>query len=195
MGELDICDTKDKFLSTYEIEIKIPNKYPYGVPVLIEIGNKIPRDDDRHIDDFGTCCVDLDHELEFRSRKKFFLVDFIKEKVYPYLSNQIHFDKEKEFANGEWGHGFKGVKQFYTSKLKINDNQLTVDILNAILDNKIPGRNADCFCGESKFKKCIHYGSVMYLMSVTKLQLAKDLRGFMIFQSEKSSINKTKIIK
>ena len=105
------------------------------------------------------------------------LSDFIKDIVYPFLANQLYFEKEGEYANGEWEHRDEGIIQFYRSQLDIQNNQLEILILNAILNNRIPARNEPCICKQKKFKKC-HYESVQFLKNLGNYRLREDLKIF-----------------
>ncbi|NOQ71168.1 MAG: hypothetical protein GQ574_04140 [Crocinitomix sp.] len=184
IGDIDISDTDGNYFATYKVKIIVPVKYPHGVPKLIEISKLIPRDDDRHIDKNGICCVNMEHELILLARRKLLLFDFIKDQVYPYLANQQFFDKNKKFAGDEYPHFFEGIIKFYSEKLDLTNHTLSIKFLEAILNNQIPSRNDVCLCGEKssngkylKIKNC-HQDTVDFLKSVGQEQLKKDLKGF-----------------
>lgn len=176
-GELDICDTKGQYWDTFDIRIAVPDTYPYCVPFVLEMGGKIPREDDRHISKEGICCLDIEHRLIHMSRRGVRLVDFITNKVYPYFANQIYYEAENQYSSGEYKHHFGGIKQFYEENLQIASVEEAILILNYILNAQELGRNDTCFCGENKYKKC-HWETVMFLKSIGKKQLRLDLDNF-----------------
>lgn len=176
-GELDICDTRGEYWDTFDIKIVVPNTYPYCVPYVLETGQKIPREDDRHISKEGICCLDIEHRLLHMSRRGIRLADFITDKVYPYFANQIYYESEKHYSSGEYRHHFGGVKQFYEEDLQITSTEEVVLILNHILNEKELERNDPCFCGKDKYKRC-HLDTVKFLKSVGKEQLKLDLSKF-----------------
>lgn len=178
-GDIDICDVDGNYWDTFEIEIYIDKvKYPYHAPIVIESSNIIERDIDWHISKKGVCCLDIDHQLEYLSKRGVNITSFYQEKIYPYFTNTLYRIKNGEYANGEYFHNFDGIIQFYKEKLQISDIQTIIKILNSILENKVPGRNNLCLCGsEKKIKKC-HLEPIEFLKSLSKGRIIKDLDGF-----------------
>lgn len=176
-GKLDICDTSGEYWDTFEIALIVPNTYPYCVPKVWELSEKIPRSEERHIDKNGICCVDIEHRLLQMSRKGIKLIDFVTKKVYPYFANQIYYEEKEKYANGEYGHYFNGTIQFYEEEYFITDKNEAVLILENILSGKLPTNNEICFCGKDKYKRC-HKQTVISLKSVGEKQLKNDLKNF-----------------
>lgn len=181
-GDLDICDQEGNYLKTFEIAIDIPENYPYGVPLLFELSENIPRIEDRHINNNGLCCVDIDHELLLLARRGLRLFDFIRDKVYPYFANQLFYEfNDSKYANGEYEHRFQGVIQFYSNRLGLEDPKLIVSFLECLISNKLPGRNKPCLCNAGligkKYKHC-HEDAISLLKSIEKGKIMSDLIGF-----------------
>lgn len=176
VGDLEIFDSAGDYWDTYNIAIKIPVNFPFGIPVLMELDKKIPNNIDRHIIN-GVCCVDIPHKLIKRARKGLLISDFIKEKVRPFLANQIYFDKKECFAGEEYKHGSFGVIQFYEEDLDLNNPILIIAFLENILSKNVPGRNKLCICESKKFKDC-HLETVRFLESLGTERLEKDLELF-----------------
>ena len=178
IGELDICDDEGNYWDTFDIKIVIPKKFPYAIPKVFELNGKILRDNDRHISEDGLCCLDIEHELLRLASKGISLCDFIVDKVYTFFANQLFFEKMGEYANGEYPHGFEGVRYFYSKKLNLTNPVIIIRFLKLILKNQIPGRNDCCPCQSGrKFKKC-HLKSFEYLKSIRRERLKEDLNGF-----------------
>lgn len=176
-GVIDIFDKEGIYWDSFEISISIGGKYPFEIPLVYELSKKIERIKNRHIDKNGLCCIDIPHNLIYDSHKGIILCEFISNKVIPYFANQIYFNKKGEFAEGEWSHDFNGIIDFYSKKLNIKDIKLSVKIINAIIENKIPLRNEMCICGIKKFKNC-HESAVNFLQIVGKKKLLEDLSAF-----------------
>ena len=178
-GDIEICDIDGNYWDTFEIEIYIDkHKYPYHVPIVVESSKIIKRDDDWHISDKGVCCLDIDHELEYLSKRGINITDFYQKKIYPYFTNTLYKIKNGEYANGEYLHNFDGIIQFYREKLQISDIKVILVILDKIIENKVPGRNSMCLCGsERKIKNC-HLKSIDFLKTLSKDRILKDLKGF-----------------
>lgn len=179
-GEIDICDSAGNYLDSFNIDIFLDNdRYPYSIPMVKECSTKIRRHEDWHIDDSGYCCLDIDHELEYKAKRGIELINFYRNSIYPYFANALYKMNFGEYSNGEYDHFFKGVVQFYNKKLLLKDNHLILKILNAVLSNTLPGRNArPCICGQDKkFKRC-HLKCIEFLQCLSKERLLKDLAGF-----------------
>ncbi len=176
-GEMDICDTNGDYWETFEIKIVVPFTYPHCVISVLETSGKIERSDNRHINEIGFCCLDIDHKLQAMKLKGVNLLEFTKNKIYSFFANQIYFDQTEQYAAGDYRHHFNGVRQFYQEDLKISSDEEAIQILEYIFSKQKLGRNDQCFCGTKKFKEC-HLNQVDFLKSVGKEQLKKDLAGF-----------------
>ena len=174
-GEIDICDVNGNYWDTFKIAIHLEkSKYPHTIPLVKETSRKIIRNDDWHISDDGFCCLDIDHELEYLSKRGINITSFYQKYIYPFFANTLYKKQNGEYANNEYNHDFEGVIQFYKEKLKLNDVFLIIKILNVILINKIPERNQLCVCGNNiKIKKC-HLNTIDYLKSLSKERIKKD---------------------
>ena len=178
LGDIDVCDTNENYFETFNIKIIIPKAYPHGVPILLEISNHIPREDNRHINKHGICCVDMDHELLFLAKRKLLLYDFIHDKVYPFLANQKYFDQTGNFAGDEYPHYFDGVVKFYEDRLNLLNDQTTIRFLEALISNTLLTRNEKCWCGSNKKYKNCHESALEFLKSVGKNKVLSDLKNF-----------------
>ena len=154
-GEIDIFDNNDTYYSSYEIKVVIPKEYPYSFPEVYETSGKIPRIADRHInDDEGNCCLCVLQEADIRAKRGITIFDFLDEYVAPFLANQIYFEANGEWANGEYKHGISGIIQYYCELFKTQDIKLILkgfDFYKA----KSTKSYEICFCGSGKkLKKC-----------------------------------------
>ena len=176
-GQLDIFDSVGTYWDTFSIKIYVPYEYPYCVPIVLETENKIERGEHRHINKIGMCCLDIEHRLLVLKKRGINLTSFIKEKVYPYFANQIYYEEEKKYANGEYDHYFDGTQQFYKEDLNIPSIKQAIEIIKFTLSKQKLQRNDLCFCGGEKYKDC-HLSAVEFLNSVGSDQLEQDLSDF-----------------
>lgn len=176
-GVLDICDKEGDYWGCFDIKLIVPVSYPRCIPIVLETSNKIERIQDRHVNEIGACCLDIDHCLLKMKNRGITLVSFFESKIYSFFANQLYFEREGKFAGEEYDHHFDGIKQFYKEDLKISTIEEAVNILEFILSNKKLGRNDVCFCSERKFKDC-HLRDVEFLQSLGKDRLKMDLEGF-----------------
>jgi ubiquitin-protein ligase len=182
-GKLDICDQAGDYWNTFDIVINVPMTYPYCSPSVIEASKIIQRENDWHIGDDGSCCLDIPHRLWILQKVGTNILDFIRNKVYPYFANQVYRENAEHYAAGEYKHYFEGVQQFYAEDLGIQGADLAIQILQRIIANQLPGRNDPCICGKNKFKNC-HMKSVDLLKLVPIDKLKEDLESFSELKTE-----------
>tara|TARA_B100001245_G_C22885193_1_gene425858 strand:+ start:1249 stop:1896 length:648 start_codon:yes stop_codon:yes gene_type:complete len=178
IGKLDICDRKGVFWDSYDILLITGKNYPFSVPILIETSKKVPHDEERHISKEGICCMDMDHKLLKVASKGIHLCQFILDYVYPFFANQLYYDQECEYADGEWSHHFEGIVEFYHQELQLSDPVLIVKFLEQLLTNSLPPRNSPCLCGSKKYKDCKCKQSIDFLKGLPTHRLQEDLEGF-----------------
>lgn len=155
VGYIDIIDTVGKHWDTFEVEIRATNEYPYRFPKIYEIGGKIPRIPDWHINGDGSCCVDVEPEEIIACMNGISVLDFLKNHGLPHLSNQAHRRAEGYYKNGEYSHGTSGIIQYYKGILKVDDNYDILMHLKYIGTHGRPNRVAKCYCGSGdKFRHC-----------------------------------------
>lgn len=181
-GDLDICDVNGDYWETFNVLIVTDwVKYPHSVPSLIEKSKKLPRNKDRHISEEGICCVEVTHILLKEAQNGISFFDFLTKWVYPFFANQLYYEEEKDYANGDWKHDFDGIFQFYQEELNLKDPNLILSFLEAIVNNLLPKRNALCLCGQKKSKRCHHNLAIDFLSMLPKEQLLEDINGFRTF--------------
>jgi hypothetical protein len=179
-GDIDVCGLDNDYWESYSTEIFIDKgKYPYTIPFVKENSKRIKRIPDNHISEDGFCCLDIDHELEFLSKRGINIKSFYQEKIYPYFVN-TQFKKESgNYSNGEYKHQFKGVVQFYNERLNLTSKHLILRILRAIEKNNLPGRNEKpCICGKERKVKNCHLPQIEFLKTLSKKRILNDIDGF-----------------
>lgn len=162
VGEIDIFDNDDNYCDSFLIELHISKNYPKEFPRLYEVGGKIPKIDDRHINERGDCCVCIIHERELREKRGITIEAYIKEYAIPFFANQIYFENnpDKEWANGEYKHGIEGILQYYEELFSCNGVYKVLAEIEKAFSINIKHYDK-CFCGSGKkYKKChrpIHF--------------------------------------
>jgi hypothetical protein len=173
-GEIDIFDTAGNYVNSFDINLVVPRNYPYGFPLLFETSNKFEHIPDRHINEDGSCCVCSLQESDLISQKGIAIKDFFLEYVVPYLANQLYFDSEEEWANGDYEHGAEGILQFYQKLFKIDDIEEVINLLSFFNTQKM-NRNDDCFCGKKeKLKRC-HLQTYTIVKDLSKRRIEYDI--------------------
>ena len=175
VGEVAVFDTMGNYVNSYDVKVLIPINYPYGFPALFETSNKFEHGPDRHISDDGSCCVCSLQEADIRKQKGITIKCFFLDYVLRYFANQLYFESEAEWANGDFEHGFEGILQFYRELFQTSDLELVLSHLTQFDAKKI-NRNDPCFCGaNSKLKYC-HYQIYKTVKELSKARLGDDIK-------------------
>lgn len=77
-GRYKVINNNGMVQEEYDIEVIIPSQYPHGFPVLKVIGDKIKREDERHLSKEGIACVDITRRIELLVHKGINLVFFLR---------------------------------------------------------------------------------------------------------------------
>ena len=179
VGEIDIYDNEDRYYSSFNIKITIPLKYPYEFPILYESGNKIPHIIDRHIYKNGSCCVCITQEEDIRCKRGITIKEFIFEYVIPFFANQIYFEVNGKWANGDYQHGYDGVIQFYQELFNTKDLNIIIEGFKCYFYKRLKPYEK-CFCGSNiKYKKC-HLLSVYRLQEISLDRLMEDYKFLLL---------------
>ncbi|MBT2292132.1 hypothetical protein J7E73_23955 [Paenibacillus albidus] len=149
MGE----EVKESFL----IEIELLTTYPQSLPIVKELGGRIPASFHRFND--GSLCLGAPLALRISFSKAPTLLGFIKELVIPYLYTFSYYKTNNhEFPYGELEHGAKGIFKYYKELFQVDSDGRVLEILYRLSFNKIRG-HLPCPCG-SKFRARDCHGSM-----------------------------------
>lgn len=154
-GTCSILDEKLLVLDNYEVEIHPSELYPHKFPITFEVGGKIPRNIDWHINESnGSCCIKVPPEETLLCKRGLPLLDFVNFQLKPYLFNQT-FRRENGYFFNERSHGVKGLLEYFESVLLTGDLSKIEFLLRWVLMGKEPSRTSECVCGSGKkYRKC-----------------------------------------
>ncbi|CAM3685970.1 SEC-C metal-binding domain-containing protein [Flavobacterium chungbukense] len=181
LGEVDIFDGANMYVDSFNIKVIAPPRYPYEFPKLFETGKKIKHIADRHISDDGSCCVCSLQEENLVSQRGITIKSFFLKYVLPYLANQIYFDSQGKWANGDFEHGNLGIFQYYSELLKLENITEVIEFLSVFNVTKMY-RNDDCFCGSGKKLKRCHQDTYNIFKGLSKKRREIDLLELKILE-------------
>jgi hypothetical protein len=153
-GTFRVIDDEGKEWNSFQIEIRFNPTFPYLFPELAEVGGKIPKISDWHINENGGCCITVPL-LEVNSCKYGITVlQFIQNHVKPYLFNQAHRFEKGYYAHQEFAHGVYGILECYQELFNEKELEKVIGYLKTLKYIEFGKKNA-CFCGrKAKFRKC-----------------------------------------
>lgn len=174
IGELPIEEIDD----SYSIEIEFPDSYPKNLPIVKEVSGDIPRELDFHISYDGSCCLCLTQLENFYFPNGSNIIIFLEKLVIPFFANQAYFKITGTWLNGEYGHGEKGIYEFYSDILQTNNIHVMI-ILMILSLQKIKNINAKCPCSSGKSIKKCHLQYIKQLAMYTSThQIKNDITFF-----------------
>lgn len=161
-GSLEIKEGA-KVLDRYAIEIHLPDSYPDSVPVVFEVGGRIPRTQDRHcFEQTGASCVLLREERWRVWPTGSSLLQFVDGPVRNYFISQAVFERDGVWPLGQWEHGLYGQKQYYRETFGTDDLPKVSKYLEYLAAEKVKG-HWDCPCGSGKRLRNCHMSLVLDL--------------------------------
>ena len=135
----------------FRLEIVVPNKFPRVLPVVKEIGGKIPREDDFHVNRDGSLCLGSPLRLLKIINETECLNGFVSKCLVPYLyavSNKLR--NGSDFVFGELAHGEQGIIDDYSVMFSLKGRtkvKLAIEMLG--LKKRIANKKlCPCGCGK-----------------------------------------------
>lgn len=144
-----------KELDRYSVELQLPRNHPAGLPVVREIGGRIPRHENRHVNAAdGTACVLLPDERWRLWPRGSPLLKFLTGPLHSFFLAQTMVEEGEPWPFGQWAHGAQGIFQFYRELLKTSDLHVITTYLDYLAAKKVKG-HWPCPCRNgSKLRDC-----------------------------------------
>lgn len=155
----------------FAIRIDIPPDFPKGIPVVYEVGSRIPSTYHHRYDD-GKLCLAAQMELEAFLEHPKSLLDFVQRYVVSYLFTYSYYEKYDTMPAGERSHGDLGEIEFLREYLGMSNDRNIRRLLLIINDPRFafePGRKCPCGSGMD-MEGCQHQ---MVLNNPDKLKYLK----------------------
>lgn len=152
-------------LDRYLIEIELPQDYPESIPTVREVGGQIPRTVDYHIvNDKGQACLFLPDERWKVCPPGTSLLEFLNGPVRNFFLGQSLVRRGQPWPFGQWGHGARGVHEFYTEIFGTDDLATIRTYLEYLTKKRIKG-HWSCPCGSGKRLRNCHFSELQDLQA------------------------------
>ncbi|MER8954544.1 hypothetical protein NKH98_17750 [Mesorhizobium sp. M0833] len=144
--EQDVIAAPDGAIAEFQIRMELRVVYPRHEPKVFEVGGRIPRIPDRHINPDGDCCITVwenwlvtanDHS--FRS--------FLGGPINEYFLGQFWFERTGKWPFGEREHGTPGLEEAYSDALGIANRRKSLLYHVRLLTQHWPKGHWPCPCG------------------------------------------------
>jgi hypothetical protein len=155
---LDDVEVLDRFL----IEIEFPFDYPESIPVLREVGGRIPWHEDRHVNQRnGEACPIVPEEWLIQSDHGSVLA-FLNGPIRNFFLGQILVESGQPWPFGERTHGISGLIEAYGEIVGTSD-EVTLRRYLDLLSRDTPKGHLECPCGSAKRLRNCHLDEVRSL--------------------------------
>lgn len=135
----------------YKLEIIVPEKFLQALPVVKEIGGKIPRNGDFHVNKDGSLCLGSPLRLLGKIYISPSLSGFACECLVPYLyAVSCKLKNDGDFAFGELAHGDQGIMDDYSHLFSLTDLSQTTQAIQLLGIKKRIANKKPCPCGCGK---------------------------------------------
>lgn len=168
-------------LDRFAITIDMLADYPDSLPVVHEVGGRIPRVLDRHvIPSSGAACVLLPDQRWELWPKGSALLAFIDGPVSNYFLGQALVERGEAWPFGEWAHGLQGKLDYYKSLFGTDDPRAIGKFLQSVEAKKVKG-HWDCPCMNGRRLRDCHFALLKDLRTrMPRSEAAKSLRQFVL---------------
>jgi hypothetical protein len=148
-GDFPIAD-EGKVLDQFSIEIELPRYDPNDLPVLREIGGRIPRTQDNHINvPSGEVCLFVPDERWRIYPRGSTLLDFLNGPLRNYFIGYSLFELGEPWPFGQRSHGAEGIFEYYSELLGTDDRRVVIRYLECMSKPTLKG-HWECPCGSGK---------------------------------------------
>ena len=158
-------------ITDFEIEIVLSARYPNREPKVFEVGGRIPRCPDRHVNNEGDCCVTVWENWLVCAEDHSFAA-FMNGPLNEFFLGQYWFDKTGKWPFGERTHGPKGLEEAYADALGIAHKKKDLIYHLRLLSKDWPKGHWLCPCGSGKPLRHCHRAQLMALHEIVPPRIA-----------------------
>ena len=133
---------------SFEIEIVVPKNFPRNLPVVIEVGGRIPAK--FHTDDDGALCLGSPTQQLLAVQSAPTLPQFVATCVIPYLYGFAYHSRHGAMPFGELAHGRKGLRDDFQTLFGVATDEAAVEMVRLAGLKKRVANKAPCPCGSGR---------------------------------------------
>lgn len=169
----------DRVLDRFNIEVELPRNRADGLPVVREIGGRIPRTTDNHINNSsGDICLFIPEE-----RWRIFpvgstLLNFLNGPVRNYFLGFSMKELGQPWPFGERPHGKEGIVEYYSELLGTADVKTIRRYLECLSKKSFKGHWL-CPCGSGKKVRKCHATQIRELRETIPWTCATKSLGYL----------------
>ena len=162
-GLLPIVES-GKVIAEFEVEIVIPEGGPCSdLPIVREVGGRIPHEADRHNSD-GVACLLVTDEFWYRHPNGMEFVDFLRGPVMSFFISQTFYDLHGRWPFDQRSHGIFGILEFWAEVTGSKDLRSIRGFLDAVASRAYKPRRF-CPCRSGRRVQDCHAAEILKLRS------------------------------
>lgn len=133
----------------YRLRIDIPWSFPADIPVVTELGGRIPREDEAaHLNSNGSLCLGAPVRLILYAKQDSSVLAFFDRCVVPALYNAAHRERYGgRIPLGELAHGSEGELDDYVALFHVQTYSQAVQALRLAGIKRRKANKQPCPCG------------------------------------------------
>ncbi|MGH9336403.1 MAG: hypothetical protein ACRD21_21915 [Vicinamibacteria bacterium] len=153
-GIFPVHSPEGHVLDRYQVSIELPTEYPRSLPIVREVGGRIPWKPDFHVNADGTACVMLPDDRWRCFPEDAPFARFLGGPVHDFFLGQSLVALGEDWPFGQWSHGADGVVEYYGWLLETQDAAKMASFLQVLAKLNIKG-HWPCPCGSGeKIRRC-----------------------------------------
>jgi hypothetical protein len=189
-GNFPVMDGPE-VLDRFQIDIRLPADFPVSIPVLREVGGRIPWHGDRHVNQgTGEACPIVPEEWLVRPERGTMLA-FLDGPVRNFFLGQIFVEAGQPWPFGERSHGVDGLFEAYGEMIGISDREAIVRYLECLSKELLKGHWV-CPCGSGKKLRNCHLVQLKALH--TKMPVSTAKSALLRIDEQLKMLNRTQTI-
>lgn len=163
-----------KTLDEFSIEIELPRYDPDEIPVLREVGGRIPRTEDYHVNGpSGDVCLFVPDERWRIYPRGSTLLDFLNVPVRNYFIGFCLVEMGEPWPFGQREHGVDGIFEYYGELLGTDDRKEIVRYVECLSRPQLKG-HWECPCGSGERIRNCHWNFIGELREKIPSNVAKN---------------------
>lgn len=154
-------------IDRFAVEVRFLDNFPERLPVVREIGRRIPHSRERHINpEDGTCCLLVPEEWFVLAGDKSFQ-SFMAGPVHNFFLGQSLVERGEPWPFGERPHGTAGAWEAFEDLLGVKGQDTVKRYLECLTKREIKG-HWSCPCGSGAILRRCHVVEIRSLqMTIT----------------------------
>lgn len=170
-----VFEDKPTIHDEYSIHIEIPKDFPIHLPIVKEIGGKIPANFDNHINPDGSICLGSPINLMKKIYSNLTLNTFAKKCITPYLYAMSYKSKYGgDLIFGELSHGVMGLFEDYKEIFNVKSEEAVFRTLDILASKEREANKKICPCGcNRRSGKCNFRKSLVQFRSMASRKYYK----------------------